>query len=102
MKTYLPPKFQVIRDPDRCIQCQVCINQCSFDTHHYDDQSDEIMSDQEKCVGCHRCMTFCPTQAITITERPLDYRSNYNWRPEAIEDLIKQAETGGRQFMGSV
>jgi len=45
-------------------------------------------------------MTFCPTQAITIRERPLDYRTNANWRPEAIEDLIKQAETGGVLLTG--
>jgi Fe-S-cluster-containing dehydrogenase component len=36
VKTYLPPKFVVERDPNRCIQCQVCVNQCSFDTHYYD------------------------------------------------------------------
>lgn len=100
MKTYLPPKFQVIRDPDRCIQCQVCVNQCSFDAHQYDAVADELTGDQQRCVGCHRCMTFCPTRALTVTERPLDYRSNYNWRPEAIEDLIKQAETGGVLLTG--
>ena len=100
MKTYLPPKFQVIRDQDRCIQCQVCINQCTFDTHYYDTEDDEVRSHEDNCVGCHRCMTFCPTQALTITERSLDYRSNYNWRPEAIEDIIKQAETGGVLLTG--
>ena len=100
MKTYLPPKFQVIRDQDRCIQCQVCINQCTFDTHYYDTEDDEVRSHEDNCVRCHRCMTFCPTQALTITERPLDYRSNYNWRPEAIEDIIKQAETGGVLLTG--
>ncbi|OGO04031.1 MAG: glutamate synthase, partial [Chloroflexi bacterium RBG_13_54_8] len=31
---------------------------------------------------------------------PLDYRQNYNWRPEAIEDIIKQAETGGVLLTG--
>lgn len=100
MKSFLPPKFQVIRDSDSCIKCQVCLNQCSFDTHSYDADTDELISRQENCVGCHRCMTFCPTQALTIVERPLDYRSNANWRPEAIEDLIKQAETGGVLLTG--
>jgi glutamate synthase domain-containing protein 2 len=32
---------------------------------------------------------------LTIRRNPLDYRENYNWRPEVIEDIIKQAETGG-------
>jgi NAD-dependent dihydropyrimidine dehydrogenase PreA subunit len=36
MKTYLPSKFLVERDPERCIQCQVCVNQCTFDANYYD------------------------------------------------------------------
>jgi glutamate synthase domain-containing protein 2 len=45
-------------------------------------------------------VVFCPTQALTITHNPLDYRENFNWRPEAIEDVIKQSETGGMLLTG--
>jgi glutamate synthase domain-containing protein 2 len=100
MKTYLPAKFIVERDPERCIQCQVCVNQCSFDTHDYDTEEDIIISQEENCAGCHRCMTFCPTEALTIRRNRLEYRENYNWRPEVIEDIIKQAETGGMLLTG--
>jgi glutamate synthase domain-containing protein 2 len=95
MKTYLPPKFVVERDDSRCIRCEVCVNQCTFDVHSYDAEYDEIKSHEENCVGCHRCVVFCPTKALTIRRNPLEYRENYNWRPETIEDVIKQAETGG-------
>jgi glutamate synthase domain-containing protein 2 len=37
---------------------------------------------------------------LTIRRNPLDYRENYNWRPEVIEDIIKQAETGGMLLTG--
>jgi glutamate synthase domain-containing protein 2 len=90
----------VDRDPERCIKCQVCVNQCSFDVHYYDAEDDEVRSHDENCVGCHRCAVFCPTQALTIRGNPQDYRENYNWRPEAIEDIIKQAETGGVLLTG--
>ena len=100
MKTHLPSKFIVERDPERCIQCQVCINQCSYDTHSYDILEDEIVSDEESCVGCHRCVLYCPTQAVTVMRNPLDYRENYGWSAEAIEDIIKQAETGGVLLTG--
>jgi len=100
MKTYLPAKFLVERDPERCIRCQVCVNQCTFDAHYYDAEDDEVRSREENCVGCHRCVVFCPTQALTIRRNPLDYRENYNWRPEVIEDIIKQAETGGMLLTG--
>ena len=59
-----------------------------------------VRSHQENCVGCHRCVVFCPTGALTIRKNPLDYRENYNWRPEYIEDIIKQAETGGMLLTG--
>jgi len=100
MKTYLPPKFIVERDDSRCIRCEVCVNQCTFDVHSYDSEDDELKSREENCVGCHRCVVFCPTTALTIRRSPLDYRENYNWRPEVIEDIIKQSETGGVLLTG--
>jgi len=100
MKTYLPPKFIVERDDSRCIRCEVCVNQCTFDVHSYDIEDDELKSREENCVGCHRCVVFCPTDALTIKRNPLDYRENYNWRPEVIEDIIKQSETGGVLLTG--
>ena len=100
MKTYLPPKFVVERDDSRCIRCEVCVNQCTFDVHSYDIEDDELRSREENCVGCHRCVVFCPTEALTIRRNPLDYRENYNWRPEVIEDIIKQSETGGVLLTG--
>jgi glutamate synthase domain-containing protein 2 len=100
MKTHLAPKFLIKRDPDRCIQCQVCVNQCSFGANYYDEVDDEVRSQEDKCVGCHRCAVYCPTNALTISYNPLDYRGNYNWRPEVIEDINKQAETGGVLLTG--
>jgi glutamate synthase domain-containing protein 2 len=100
MKTYLPPKFIVERDDSRCIRCEVCVNQCTFDVHSYDAVDGELRSHEENCVGCHRCVVFCPTEALTIRRNPLDYRENYNWRPEVIEDIIKQSETGGMLLTG--
>jgi glutamate synthase domain-containing protein 2 len=100
MKTYLPPKFVLERDDSRCIRCKVCVNQCTFDVHSYDAEDDEIRSRADNCVGCHRCVVFCPTDALTVRRNPLDYRENYNWRPEVIEDIIKQSETGGVLLTG--
>jgi glutamate synthase domain-containing protein 2 len=100
MKTYIASKFKVNRDEDRCIQCQVCVNQCSFETNYYDAEDDEVRSREENCVGCQRCALFCPTKALNITYSPPEYRGNYNWRPEVIEDISRQAETGGVLLTG--
>jgi glutamate synthase domain-containing protein 2 len=100
MKTYIAPKFIIKRDPERCIQCKVCVNQCSFDANYYDAEDNEVRSREENCVGCHRCEVFCPTQALTIMRNPQEYRENYNWRPEVVADILKQAETGGVLLTG--
>ncbi len=100
MKTYLPSRFIVERDKDRCIRCQVCVNQCSFDTHYYDCDDDAICASENNCIGCHRCVSFCPTDALTVRQNPLEYKSNYNWTAEAIENIGKQAETGGVLLTG--
>src|SRR3990172_2706065 len=100
MKTYLPNRFIVERDQSRCIGCEVCVSQCSFDVHYHDADEDEVRSREENCVGCHRCVLFCPTRALNIRRTPLDYRENANWRPEIIEDIIRQAESGGILLTG--
>ena len=95
MKSFLPSKFVVERDPTRCINCKVCVNQCTFNVHYYDEDDKVVRSREENCVGCHRCVVFCPTNALTIRRNPLEYRPNENWQPEVIEDILKQAESGG-------
>jgi glutamate synthase domain-containing protein 2 len=100
MKTYLPSRFIIERDAERCIQCQACISQCSFDVNHYDADDDDVYSHGENCIGCHRCSVFCPTDAITIRRNPSQYQENYNWSPEVIQDITKQAETGGMLLTG--
>ena len=100
MKSYTASRFRVARDESRCIQCQVCVRQCGFNVHRYDSEDGTLYSHDADCVGCHRCVVFCPTQALTITELPLAYRANANWRPEVIQDILKQAETGGMLLTG--
>jgi glutamate synthase domain-containing protein 2 len=100
MITYLPARFAIQRDLERCIGCQACVSQCSSGAHAYDELEDEIRSHDERCVNCHRCVVFCPTRALTITRNPLEYRENYNWRPEVIEDITRQAESGGILLTG--
>ena len=100
MKSYLPAHFAIRRDDERCIRCRVCEYQCSFGAQAYDAEDDRMVGSDDHCVACHRCVVFCPTQALTITQMPLDYRPNYNWRPEVIEDIVKQSEMGGMLLTG--
>jgi glutamate synthase domain-containing protein 2 len=95
IKTYLPGRFLAERDSGRCDRCGACIKQCSFNVFSQDGKDSQIESRHKNCVGCHRCIVFCPKGALNITRNRLEYRDNYNWCPEAIEDILRQAETGG-------
>jgi glutamate synthase domain-containing protein 2 len=100
MKSYMPSEYFVDRDEEKCIRCKVCVNQCTYETHSYDEEEDVIRSKDENCINCQRCVTFCPTKAISIIKNDSPYRYNVNWTPEAITDIKKQAETGGILLTG--
>lgn len=100
MKTLYEADFIVIRDETKCIKCKVCIDQCSYKVHGYNDEEDRIFADNSKCVGCHRCVTMCPKKAINIILNPLEFKKNYNWPDIYIKEIYKQAETGGILLSG--
>lgn len=93
------PVFKVDRNPDRCIQCGVCVNQCANQVHHMD--SDGWMwTEDDKCVACQRCAVLCPTRAISITEFPVIFRGNSHWGPASLREIYRQAESGGVLLTG--
>ncbi len=92
--------FNVYRDPERCIKCKVCVQQCSFGANSYIEEFDEIVSNDNKCVACQRCMVHCPTNAIEIKQALTTFRPNYNWSPKTITNIYKQAATGGILLTG--
>ncbi len=97
---YLMPEFYIERNRDRCIECQVCVRQCSNEVHRFDEDYNSIVSDHSKCVNCHRCITLCPSRALSIGRYPAELRENANWTGNAIRDIYKQAKTGGILLAG--
>ena len=85
-------KFRVRIDPDRCMNCGRCVENCSYDV--YRKEGDRISINSRNCVACHRCVAFCPRDAIEIEEKPNAYRSHPVWTREAREAIFNQAKTG--------
>ncbi len=96
----IEPDFVVERDPDRCIQCEVCVRQCANEAHEFDEELQEVFTDSTLCVGCHRCASLCPTDAISIRPAELEFRPNENWSAQAIRNIYKQSEQGGVLLTG--
>jgi glutamate synthase domain-containing protein 2 len=45
-------------------------------------------------------VVFCPTGALKVRPNESVYRDNYNWRAEIIDDITRQAESGGVLLTG--
>ncbi len=92
--------FRVVRDQERCVKCQGCVTQCSFDANFWDEERQKIDSIHSKCIGCHRCEAYCPTDAISIQPNPSRFRENGYWNKRDIRNVYMNAETGAIGLIG--
>ena len=93
-------EFEILRDENKCISCEVCVRQCSNDVHEFDADSQAVLSESLNCVGCHRCETLCPTGAIKVKKRDPEFKENFNWSADHIKNIYRQAESGGVLLTG--
>ena len=92
---YLYPEYEVERNGDRCVACRVCERQCANEVHEYLADRGRMVCDDARCVNCHRCVAFCPTRALKIVKSGNTYKHNANWTGKIIDELYRQAESGG-------
>ncbi|MCL1972001.1 MAG: glutamate synthase-related protein [Endomicrobia bacterium] len=95
MLNFNMPRYEIIRNEKKCINCKVCAKQCANEVHSYDEADNIMRADEALCVNCHRCVLLCPTKALTVKKYPLEFKENANWTAEAMNEIYKQAETGG-------
>src|SRR5215471_5278451 len=97
---YLYPEYEVIRDYDKCIVCRACERQCANEVHEYIADSNKLVCDDSNCVNCHRCVSLCPTRALKIVKSGNTYKENVNWSGKTINELYRQASSGGVLLSG--
>ena len=93
--SYIIPEFEIERNEKRCTMCGSCVTQCSNGVHSLDKENKVMLADESKCVNCQRCVSFCPTHAIKIVKNNCSYRENANWKAGVIQEIYKQASSGG-------
>lgn len=94
------PEFMINRKADRCINCQVCVNQCANKVHRWDADLQRLISEDLNCVNCQRCVVMCPTRALQIQPWPNSFRPHSNWDETTIKHIYAQAESGGILLTG--
>jgi glutamate synthase domain-containing protein 2 len=92
--------FFVNREQERCVQCQVCVRQCSYEANLYREIDNLVVSDHAKCVGCRRCEAMCPTGCISIQLNQSSFRPHGLWKEKDIKNIYKQAKQGGVLLTG--
>ena len=92
---FIYPPFEIVRNETRCTVCQLCEKQCANQVHRYDEVRGRMVADERKCVNCQRCVCMCPTMALKIVKTDCAYRENANWHSDTIEEIYKQASSGG-------
>ena len=92
---YIYPDYEIARNYDKCIGCRACERQCANEAHEYLPDTKKIVCDDAKCVNCHRCVSLCPTRAIKVVKSGNTYKENKNWSIRTINEVYRQADTGG-------
>jgi len=92
---FLYPDYEIARNYDKCITCRACERQCANEVHEYLEDANKMVCDDAKCVNCHRCVSLCPTRALKIVKSGNTYKENMNWSGKTINELYRQADSGG-------
>ena len=92
---FIYPQFEVVRNESRCIGCRICEKQCANEVHIFDEKTGRMTADESKCVNCQRCVCMCPTRALKIVKTDCAFRENANWHSDTIQEIYKQAFSGG-------
>lgn len=89
-KLGIPSRYQSQIDPETCIGCETCIDQCQF--HAISIKDDKAVVDPNLCWGCGVCVAICPEEAASLT---LIRDKKQIARGDAITNLAKYGKQMG-------
>jgi benzoyl-CoA 2,3-dioxygenase component A len=84
----IAPVKQHLIDPEICIRCYTCEEQCPIDAISHDDNN--VVVDADKCNFCMACIGPCPTGSIDnwrVVTTPYSLDAQFTW-----DELPEQEE----------
>ncbi len=95
--TLAKSNYLALIDPDECIACGDCTDErCQMEAISVEDDVYTVIN--ELCIGCGVCTISCPTDAISLVERPIE---DQDVPPIDFEDWsLKRAANRGIEFKG--
>ncbi|MDD6364837.1 MAG: DUF362 domain-containing protein, partial [Bacteroidales bacterium] len=78
-------------EPDKCVGCKVCVNNCNHDAVHLQDRLAVI--DYDRCVGCGQCVALCRNEGMVMGSRESGEILNYK-----IDEYAKAVLEGKQAF----
>jgi len=97
---FIYPEYEIVRNYEKCTNCDICIKECANGVHEFIESASKMACDDAKCVNCHRCSVLCPVKAIKIVKSGNTYKENTNWSNKTINEIQRQAESGGVLLSG--
>ena len=83
-KFFKLPGIEIRYDPEKCINCKKCLDNCFTKAITY--TNNQITINNKICKGCGRCATTCPTESIKISYND----KSINNIIERIDNLVKK------------
>ena len=96
-----PKTTAVIVDHELCIQCGACVRACVIGLDQIApedklairlDTDNEIPLKCDLCEGDPQCVKFCPTEALVLTDAPVEGEVSVDMLMETLSDFLKQIE----------
>jgi Pyruvate/2-oxoacid:ferredoxin oxidoreductase delta subunit len=78
-----PSNFMPVLEPDTCISCGICADNCPIEaiTMHDDGNETEVpIVNNEICLGCGVCASSCPNGSLTMSRRSILHTPPKNTR----------------------
>lgn len=89
------PRYKILRDTDSCTDCGQCVRSCANGVYRLGKDGEKPSINSRRCVNCQRCVVMCPQGALAITNWPQVDTGSSNWTLEAMQDIARQAQSGG-------